>query len=226
VGAVLALHRDRSNRLVRAPGDLISRMGAPEFGPIPSAEIDLPFSVRGRLAGLKRTLPYRKAEVGVEDENDLLRNWLETVTWRQRESVLAEAYRGVLASLMHSNGNEPPRVVVFTSACAGEGKTTTATNLGIALAESGRKVLLIDADRPRPHLHQIFKRTNEYGFGDFLLETAPVDARDLARLTTPTEIPNLDILPAGRTACAWRTWWTTAARRNCSPWRACNTTPS
>jgi capsular exopolysaccharide synthesis family protein len=86
---------------------------------------------------------------------------------------------------------------VFTSACAGEGKTTTATNLGIALAESGRRVLLIDADRPRPHLHEIFQRPNEYGFGDFLLENAPVDARSLARLTTPTEIPNLDILPAG-----------------------------
>jgi capsular exopolysaccharide synthesis family protein len=196
-GSVLALHRDRSNRLVQAPGELTSRMGAPEFGPIPSAEIDLPFSMRGRLTGLKRTRPYRKAEGAGEGENDLLRNWLETVTWRQRDSVLAEAYRGVLASLMHSNGNEPPRVVVFTSACAGEGKTTTATNLGIALAESGRKVLLIDADRPRPHLHQIFKRPNEYGFGDFLLEDAPVSARDVVRLATATEVPNLDILPAG-----------------------------
>ena len=197
VGAVLALHRDRGSRLVGAPGELTSRLGVPEFGPIPSAAIDLPFSVTGRLAEWKRTLPYRKVESAPEDETGLLRNWLETVTWRQRESALAEAYRGVLASLMHSGGQEPPRVVVFTSACAGEGKTTTATNLGIALAESGRRVLLIDADRPRPHLHEIFQRPNEYGFGDFLLENAPVDARSLARLTTPTEIPNLDILPAG-----------------------------
>ena len=197
IGAVLALNRDRSNRLVRAPGELASRLGVPEFGPIPSAAIDLPFSVKGRLAGLTRTLPYPKAENVPDDESELLRNWLETVTWRQRESALAEAYRGVLASLMHSNGQEPPRVVVFTSACSGEGKTTTATNLGIALAQSGRRVLLIDADRPRPHLHEIFKRSNDYGFGDFLLETVPVHAMDLARLTTPTAIPNLDILPAG-----------------------------
>lgn len=196
-GAVVALHRDRHNRLVRAPGDLASRLGIPEFGPIPSAAIDLPHSMRRRLAGMTRTRPYQKAEGAREDENELLRNWLETVTWRQRESALAEAYRGVLASLMHSNGLEPPRVVVFTSACAGEGKTTTTTNLGIALAESGRRVLLIDADRPRPHLHEIFKRPNEYGFGDFLLESGPVGAMDLTRLTTPTEVPNLDILPAG-----------------------------
>jgi capsular exopolysaccharide synthesis family protein len=197
VGAVVALHRDRGNRLVRQPGEVMSRLGIAEFGPIPSAAIDLPFSVKGRLAGLTRTLPYRRAQTAPEDENELLRNWLETVTWRQRESALAEAYRGALASLMHSDGGEPPRVVVFTSACAGEGKTTTASNLGIALAESGRRVLLIDADRPRPHLHEIFKRSNDYGFGDYLLETAPVQELDLARLTTPTQIPNLDILPAG-----------------------------
>jgi receptor protein-tyrosine kinase len=139
---------------------------------------------------------YGKVENGESGEDDLLRNWLETVTWRQRESALAESYRGTLASLMHCGG-DAPHVIVFTSASASEGKTTTVTNLGIALAESGRKILLIDADRRRPHLHDIFKRPNGWGFSDFLLETTPVDLLDPARLFMATEVPGLFVLPGG-----------------------------
>jgi len=128
--------------------------------------------------------------------SEFLRDWLETVTWRQRESALAESYRGVLASLMHS-GAQAPRVVAVTSAMEGEGKTTTATNLGIALAESGRRVLLIDADRRRPHLDRVFHVPNQWGLSDYLLETTPTRLMDVSRLVSATEVPNLSVLPAG-----------------------------
>jgi capsular exopolysaccharide synthesis family protein len=193
-GSVLALHRDRKYRLVNAPGELRTRLGIAELGPIPCASVDLPYSVKpGSL--LPRLGSYGRKEAA-DEKADLLRNWLETVTWRQRESSLAESYRGAIASLLRSGGQDPLRVIVVTSACAGEGKTTTVTNLGIALAESGKRVLLIDADRRRPHLHEIFRRSNAFGFSDFLLQDSG-SMRDLAATISPTEVPRLDILPGG-----------------------------
>jgi len=192
-GAIMVLHQDRRNRLVSTPGACVARLGIPEFGPIPCASLELPFSVKAQPAVLLRGA-YR-AEVPA-DEDGILRNWLEVVAWRQRGSQLAESYRSTLASLMHSADGNPPRVVVFTSADAGEGKTTVVTNLGIALAETGRRVLLIDADRRRPRLHEVFRRRNDRGLSEYLTETAK--EIDLAALTQSTVVPGLRILTAGQ----------------------------
>ena len=195
LGGVLALDRDRRNRLVNAPGDCVARLGIPEFGPIPCASLELPFSVKTALSLPSRIAGYGSAEP-LSENDDILRNWLEVVTWRQRGSQLAESYRSTLASLMNSADAGPPRVIVFTSAGQGEGKTTVVTNLGIALAETGRRVLLIDADRRRPRLHEVFRRPNEYGLSEYLSEPSG-GAFDLATLTHPTQVPGLRILPAG-----------------------------
>ena len=202
LGVVSALHRDRRARLARMPGEMSARLGVPEFGPIPSAAIDLPYSLKTAAGRSPRTCSYRPRSYRTSvsappEEPGILRNWLELVTWRQPESALAESYRETLASLMHSGAGGAPQVVVFTSACAADGKTTTVTNIGIALAESGRQVLLIDADRRRPHLHEVFKRSNDWGFSDFLLEATPVRLLDLASVAVPTDIPRLHILPGG-----------------------------
>jgi Mrp family chromosome partitioning ATPase len=55
------------------------------------------------------------------------------------------------------------KMILITSPGPAEGKTTVVQNLGIALAESGRKVLLVDADFRRPHLHRKFSLPNEWG---------------------------------------------------------------
>ena len=193
-GAILALHRDRSNRLVNGPGECVSRLGIPEFGPIPCASVELPYSVK--TPSLARTSSYASGEAVPEDDG-ILRNWLDVVTWRHRGSQMAESYRNTLTSLMHSAGENPPRVIAFTSACAGEGKTTVVTNLGIALAESGRRVLLIDADRRRPRLHEVFRCSNERGLSEYLTEpwARTCDIRELAQRT---EIPGLRVIPAGQ----------------------------
>lgn len=196
VGLVMAMGRGRRNRQLRVPGEIGARLGLHELGSIPSAAIDLPHSVKEETGIRARIRSYRRIEPPAGAPSEFLRDWLETVTWRQRESALAESYRGVLASLMHS-GAQAPRVVAVTSAMEGEGKTTTATNLGIALAESGRKVLLIDADRRRPHLDRVFHVPNQWGLSDYLLETTPTRLMDVSRLVSATEVPNLSVLPAG-----------------------------
>jgi succinoglycan biosynthesis transport protein ExoP len=195
LGVVLGLDRDRRNRLVSAPGDCAARLGIPEFGPIPCASLELPFSVKSYVAVPARIAAYGAAEPGAE-EDGILRNWLEVVTWRQRGSQLAESYRSTLASLMNSADNNPPRVIVFSSAGAGEGKTTVVTNIAIALAETGRRVLLIDADRRRPRLHEVFRSSNAYGLSEYLTASSAAGL-DLKALTQPTVVPGLRILPAG-----------------------------
>jgi receptor protein-tyrosine kinase len=180
--------------VVSGPGNCVTRLGIPEFGPIPCASLELPFSVKSQPGLPSRIAGYYGTAEPPAEENGLLRNWLEVVTWRQRGSQLAESYRSTLASLMNSADAVPPRVIVFTSAGAGDGKTTVVTNLGIALAETGRRVLLIDADRRRPRLHEVFRRPNQHGLSEYLTDTR---ALDLNALTQPTLVPGLRILPAG-----------------------------
>ena len=72
------------------------------------------------------------------------------VAWADPNSLQTEAYRRVQTNLSYIDVSTPARVVVVTSATAGEGKTTTAVNLAICIAETGASVLLVDADLRRP----------------------------------------------------------------------------
>ena len=73
--------------------------------------------------------------------------------------LLAEQFRRLAATLHHAQLVQKLKVIMVTSAIAGEGKTLTATNLALTLSESYRRdVLLIDADLRRPSLHDVFER--------------------------------------------------------------------
>jgi capsular exopolysaccharide synthesis family protein len=77
-------------------------------------------------------------------------------------SQFAEAYRALRANITFSSIDEPVRSLVLTSAAASEGKTTTAINLGIVVAQAGLSVLLVDADFRRPSIHELLGISN-YG---------------------------------------------------------------
>ncbi|MDQ2945070.1 MAG: exopolysaccharide transport family protein, partial [Acidobacteriota bacterium] len=128
-GAGLVFFLERTDRRMRTPAEVRRCLDVPQLGAIPAASIDLPHSTQSLSWPV-----FRRGETyggGAPAENDsVLRNWLELVTWRQRESALAESFRAVLASLLFSGGAErESRVIVITSACASEGKTTVACNL-------------------------------------------------------------------------------------------------
>ena len=107
-------------------------------------------------------------------------------------SLAAEAYRVLRTNLRYARPDAPPRRVLVTSAGAGEGKSTTVANLGVALAQAEQRVLLVDADLRRPILHTVFQRERTVGLSGYL---AGDTALDTAILTTA--IPGLSLIPSG-----------------------------
>ncbi len=83
-------------------------------------------------------------------------------------SALAEAYRHLRTSILLSTAGRAPKSLLITSSLPSEGKTTTATNTAISLAQTGARVLIIDADMRRPRLHSIFNVENGVGLSSLL----------------------------------------------------------
>src|SRR6266550_8964215 len=84
-------------------------------------------------------------------------------------SPAAEAYRSLAANLQFSSADRQLQTIGVTSAAAGEGKSTTVANLAIALAEGGRRVIVIDADLRRPSLHTLFGVDRQEGLSNLLV---------------------------------------------------------
>ena len=112
----------------------------------------------------------------------------------QPNSQAAEAYWTLRTSLLFAASRRGVKTIMITSPNAGEGKTTTTANLGVAMAQSGRRVLLICADLRRPQLHEFFDLPNEAGLTSVLLgEKKALEAVSWARFPE-VRIP---ILPSG-----------------------------
>jgi succinoglycan biosynthesis transport protein ExoP len=117
---------------------------------------------------------------------------LEKAPWASPEDPYVE-FLHHLASIVHHKGtSESCKTLLITSACPREGRTTLTTNLGIALAQRGLRVLLVDGDLRKPGLHQTFSLDGTAGLST-LLETGG----DPGPYIRETEIANLHCLPAG-----------------------------
>ena len=106
-----------------------------------------------------------------------------------------EIYRQVRAALLLSRGGSTLKTLLVTSSLPGEGKTTTAVNMAISLAEYGAKVLLVDGDLRRPRLHTIFQVANERGFSDLL--SNGISNADVLSVIQKPETTELSLLTSG-----------------------------
>lgn len=110
---------------------------------------------------------------------------------------LAEAFRSVRTGIMLSSVEDKnPQVMLATSSTPNEGKTTTAANLAVAMAQLGERVLLIDTDMRRHNLHNVFMIDNAIGISDLIMD----HARILSAIKTPEQMPNLSVITGGTLA--------------------------
>ncbi len=192
------------DRTVKAPEEIERKLGLPALAVIQD------LSESGKAYGYSA---YGYGEATAADDKPRVRagkapggGWLEkkkapapAVTPSQIELVpherprtlISESYRSLRTALLLSSARELKTIAV-TSAVAGEGKTATASNLAVVLAQLGRQVLLVDCDLRKPRLHQVFRVSNRFGLVNQLTATAEPETVFL-----PTEVPNLWVTPSG-----------------------------
>ncbi len=108
-------------------------------------------------------------------------------------SIEAENYRGIRTALLVSAQQHAARTILVSSPEPGDGKTTMVCNLAMALAQSGKRVLLVDADLRRPNVHTLFRMSPEIGLTEIL--AGEIEALNAIR---PTVIDGLSVITAGQ----------------------------
>lgn len=109
------------------------------------------------------------------------------------KSVSAESYRTLRTNIQLTNLDHPPKSLIITSAAPLEGKSTTALNLAVALAQKESKVLLIDADLRKSVIHKLLRLDNSTGLADAILNHSRLEAA----VKRPNNIDNLWVLTSG-----------------------------
>ncbi|MFN7965814.1 MAG: polysaccharide biosynthesis tyrosine autokinase [Acidobacteriota bacterium] len=169
-GAVLMEYIDNT---LKTPDDVRNILNVAVLGMIP-----------------EHVLAKKKAKAGSEES--LPQTDPALITAQQPLSPISEAYRELRTAVLLATPGHPPRDLCITSCQPGEGKTTTAINLAIALAQMGRRVLLVDTDLRRPRCHHVIRVSPSRGVSTFL-----TGASDLPALVQASNIERLSIIPAG-----------------------------
>jgi capsular exopolysaccharide synthesis family protein len=186
LGLGFVFFRERVDRRIRAPGEARAYLQVSELGVTTATEpTSFPQIAAGRPANACLALPIADAA----DRPAL-------TTSNYEASGAADCYRSIATSILFNEDN--PRVVVVTSPCQGDGKTTVVSNLGLSMVEIGRRVLLIDADLRRPRLHAQFGLSNSDGLSNIVRADRPTDQGiSIKQLLCETQIAGLYVLPAG-----------------------------
>ncbi len=114
------------------------------------------------------------------------------ITHLDPKSPVSEAYRSLRTNIQFSHVDEKIGAVLVTSSGPKEGKSTTSANLVIAMAQSGKKVVLIDADLRRPVVHSIFGLEKDEGLTNYLMDDISFE-----QMIKPSIMENLYIIPSG-----------------------------
>jgi polysaccharide biosynthesis transport protein len=210
-GIAVAVLIEFTDRTIKSPEEVERRLGLPPLAVIHDvAEIGKAYGYAGYGYGYAygdpppeenpvRTRPTRTApekRLARQKKKDAaataaaLPSQIEMVPHERPRTLISEAYRSLRTALLLSSARELKTVAV-TSAVAGEGKTATAVNLAIVLAQLGRQVLIVDCDLRKPRLHQVLRISNRFGLVNQLTTTGEPEP------IFPTEVPNLWATPSG-----------------------------
>jgi polysaccharide biosynthesis transport protein len=195
LGLFAAVGREALDRTARNAEQVEGELGIPCLGSLPDAA--------GRAAARGLYAPYYgsdkkehlakrgKSKDAAEAE---VPSRAELLVHSHPKSTVAEAARAIRTNVLFLSPDRPFRTLLVTSAGPSEGKTTVATSLAIAMAQTGRKVCLVDCDLRRPRIRDIFQCDSTLGVTTTLLSPERLD-----EALFQTEVPMLSILPAGPT---------------------------
>lgn len=116
----------------------------------------------------------------------------DLIAYSEPKSSAAEAYRTLRTNLQFSMLDKDSNIIAVTSCEPGEGKSTIICNLAISLAQSGKKVLLVDCDLRKPIVHKKFGISNASGLTSLLLKESTIE-----EAIYKVDIPNLGLIPSG-----------------------------
>jgi len=192
-GVAMAFLQEHLDNTLKNPDDVERFLGVPALALIPSAASASHYSTKVRGLFEQDVAPSNGGGKLVTRRNARPKTWIHIDGSGTEDSALAEAFRSLRTSVLLSTAERPPRSLIFLSAEPGEGKTTTASNLGIALAQLGKRVLVVDGDMRRPCMHKLFGiQDRSVGLVSYL--TGQHEWHSLPR---PTRTQGLDCLVCG-----------------------------
>ena len=166
-GIGLAFFFEYLDNTIKIPEDIKRHLNIPYLGPVPAMAIKRDGNPNGV------TFP-------------------EIVTLHSPKSTASESYRGIRTNILFSSAESEPQVILVSSSGPLEGKTITATNIAVTMAQSGSRVVILDCDLRRPKIHKVFGITREQGMTNLLIGN-----KDIKGTVYDTQIPNLDVIPCG-----------------------------
>lgn len=182
-GCGLALFFEYLDDTVRTTEDVENHLRMPAIAMIPMID------------GLPRRRFFLAGNSNNNDSTGLTKRRSEMLINNDTRSALAEAFRQLRTSVLLSTAGHPPRSILVTSSVPSEGKTTTAVNMAISLAQTGARVLIIDADMRRPRLHSLFKISNETGLSSIL--SSHMSDAEVVNMVQQDPVSKLYLLPSG-----------------------------
>src|SRR5262249_3935934 len=144
---------DMTDRSFRSPEEIRRRLGLPVVAHVPI------FEAKGVPSGPDGVMLDRSLAI-----------------YHRPKSGEAEAYRSLRTALYFTTHGEVNKVIQATSPNKGDGKSTIAANLAVAIAQSGKRVVLVDGDLRRPRVHELFGVTTDVGLGPVIAGGAPLSA--------------------------------------------------
>jgi capsular exopolysaccharide synthesis family protein len=178
-GIGLAFLLDYLDDTLKSIEDVDRHIHLPTLALIPAPRLERRFALPARGGALAAAA------------NDPTANALALI--EEKRSPVAEAYRHLRTSLLLSSAGQPPKTVLVTSSQPSEGKTTTAVNTAVMLAQTGAEVLILDCDLRRPRIHAHFGLGNTRGVTNYLSGDTNMEGI----VQEYEKLPNLKIITSG-----------------------------